>query len=74
LRTVEFKNTLLNALGSDTIGRLGLRPVKFEVKHEIEYPGGPIEHLYFVEEGMASITTTFFDGLRLKLGCSGTNR
>jgi hypothetical protein len=39
------------------------------LQHEIEFPGNPIEHLFFVEEGMASITTTFKDGLRWKWAC-----
>ena len=63
LRTSGFKNTLLRALDGDIIARLGLQPVKFELKHEIEYPGNPIDRLYFLEEGMASMTTTFTDGV-----------
>ena len=62
LHTNDFKNTLLKALDQDIIGRLRLQPVKFELKHEIEKPDDPIEHLYFLEEGMASMTTTFKDG------------
>src|ERR1019366_4021820 len=59
LRTSGFKNTLLKALDGDTIERLRLQPIKFELKHEIESPGDPINHLYFLEDGMASMTTTF---------------
>jgi hypothetical protein len=47
----KFKNTLLNHLDAGVIERLGLKPVVFEVRHEIEFPGRPIEHLFFVEEG-----------------------
>ena len=53
LRTGNFKNTLLKALDGDIIERLRLQPVKFELKHEIENPGDPIDRLYFLEEGMA---------------------
>jgi CRP-like cAMP-binding protein len=67
----KFKNTLLNALGPEVIARLGLRPVKFELKHEIEYPGRTIKYLYFVEEGMASMTTTFQDGSQVEVGTFG---
>jgi CRP-like cAMP-binding protein len=49
----------LRALDRETIARFALVPIKFEVEHEIESPGDAINHLYFVEEGMASITTTF---------------
>jgi hypothetical protein len=60
-RTSGFKNALLKALCTDAIGRLRSQPVKFEVKHEIENTGDPIGHFYFLEEGMASMTTTFKD-------------
>jgi CRP-like cAMP-binding protein len=48
-----------------------LQPVKFELKHEIEYPGDPIDRLCFLEEGMASITTTFKDGSQVEVGMFG---
>jgi CRP-like cAMP-binding protein len=71
LRTSGFKNTLLKALDGDTIQRLRLQPVTFELKHEIETPGDPIDHVYFLEEGMASITTTFKDGSQVEVGMFG---
>jgi CRP-like cAMP-binding protein len=71
LRTRGFKNTLLKALDEDIVARLRLQPVTFKVKHEIENPGDPIEHLYFLEEGMASMTTTFKDGSQVEVGMFG---
>lgn len=71
MRTSGPKNTLLKALDEDIIARLRLQPVKFELKHEIEYPGNPIDHLYFLEEGMASMTTTFKDGSQVEVGMFG---
>jgi CRP-like cAMP-binding protein len=71
LRTSGFKNTLLRALDGDIVERLRLLPVKFELKHEIEYPGDPIDRLCFLEEGMASITTTFEDGSQVEVGMFG---
>ena len=71
LHTNDFKNTLLKALDQDIIGRLRLQPIKFELKHEIEKPDDPIEHLYFLEEGMASMTTTFKDGSQVEVGMFG---
>jgi CRP-like cAMP-binding protein len=68
---VTFKNTLLNALAPDVVARLKLHRVPFELRHEIEFPGSPIEHLYFVEEGMASMTTTFQDGSQVEVGMFG---
>jgi CRP-like cAMP-binding protein len=71
LRTSGFRNTLLRALDGDIVERLRLQPVKFELKHEIEYPGDPIDRLCFLEEGMASITTTFEDGSQVEVGMFG---
>lgn len=67
----EFKNTVLRALDADAIQRLALLPVAFELMHEIEYPGSPIDRLYFVEEGMASMTTTFGNGAQVEVGMFG---
>ena len=69
--TGPYRNALLNALGAKIVSRIHLSPVTFELQHEIEYPGIPIEHLYFVEEGMASMTTTFQDGSQVEVGMFG---
>jgi CRP-like cAMP-binding protein len=71
LQNGTFKNTLLKSLDADIITRLQLRRVEFELQHELEFPGSPIEHLFFVEEGMASITTTFKDGDQVEVGMFG---
>jgi CRP-like cAMP-binding protein len=71
LQTGRFKNSFLNALSAEIIGRLHLQPVTFELFHEFEFPGSPIEHLSFVEEGMASMTTTFLDGSQVEVGMFG---
>jgi CRP-like cAMP-binding protein len=71
LQTSGFTNTLLKALDGEIIARLGLKPVKFELKHEIETPGDSIDHLYFLEEGMASMTTTFKDESQVEVGMFG---
>jgi len=67
----RFTNTLLNAMDPAIVDRLKLRPVVFELGHEIEYPGSAIHHLYFVEEGMASMTTTFRNGAQVEVGMFG---
>ena len=71
MRTSGFKNTVLKALNGEILERLRLQPVKFEVKHEIESPGAPIDCLHFLEEGMASMTTTFKDGSQVEVGMFG---
>ncbi len=71
MRTGGFRNTLLKALDGDIIARLRLKPVNFELKHEIENPGDPIDCLHFLEEGMASMTTSFKDGSQVEVGTFG---
>jgi CRP-like cAMP-binding protein len=50
-----------------------LQLVMFELRHKIEYPGLPIQSLTFVEEGMASMTTTFRDGSQVEVGMFGVD-
>jgi CRP-like cAMP-binding protein len=71
LHTSIFRNSILKTLDAAVVARLNLRPVTFELQHEIEYPGNAIEHLFFVEEGMASMTTTFLDGSQVEVGMFG---
>ena len=71
MAVAKFKNTLLNALDAQVIARLRLTPLTFELKHEFEYPHRPITHLYFVESGMASMTSTFEDGSQVEVGTFG---
>jgi len=71
LRRSGFKNTLLKALDQDIVARLRLQPVTFKVKHKIENPSDSIDHLFFLEEGMASMTTTFKDGSQVEVGMFG---
>ena len=70
-RPDQYKNTLLRHLNAETIERLQLHPVVFKVGYEIEFPGNPIRHLYFVEQGMASMTNTFGDGSQVEVGMFG---
>jgi CRP-like cAMP-binding protein len=66
-----FRNSILKSLDKEIIARLRLSPVAFEMEHELEFPGQPIGHLFFVEEGMASMTTTFQDGSQVEVGMFG---
>ena len=71
MQTRIFSNSILKTLDAGAIARLRLRPVTFEVEHTLEFPGHPIEHLFFVEEGMASMTTTFRNGSQVEVGMFG---
>ena len=66
-----YKNTLLKRFDAELIARLRLKRVEFQVGHEIEHTGKPIGHLYFLEQGMASMTTTFQDGSQVEVGMFG---
>jgi CRP-like cAMP-binding protein len=66
-----YENSLLRAMGPAIISRLHLKPVTFELEHEIEFPGKTITHMYFVEEGMASMTVTHKDGAQVEVGMFG---
>src|ERR1700679_2359784 len=68
---VKYANTLLQSFDSELIDRLHLKSVAFKVGHEIEFPGNPIKHLFFLEEGMASMTTTFRNGREVEVGMFG---
>ncbi len=68
---VKYANTLLQSFDSELIERLHLKSVSFKVEHEIEFPGKPIKHLIFLEEGMASMTTTFKNGREVEVGMFG---
>jgi CRP-like cAMP-binding protein len=67
----RFKNTVLQHLPPDAIQRLDLQPVKLEINREIEFPGRPIDHIFFIEEGIGSMTTTFSDGSEVEVGMFG---
>jgi CRP-like cAMP-binding protein len=66
-----YRNTILKALTYDVIQRLQLRPVSLGNERRIEYPGEPIDRLFFIEVGMASMTTTFLDGWQIEVGMFG---
>lgn len=66
-----FHNVLLRNLPPDVVDRLELTKVKLPTLKEIEFPGNEIKHLVFVEDGMASMTTTFLDGSQVEIGVAG---
>lgn len=71
MNKVAFKNTLLKHLPSESVDRLHLSPVKLRAGHEIEAPGDEIRKLYFLEEGLGSMTTIFQDGFQVEVSLFG---
>lgn len=66
-----FNNTLLNHLSADTIRRLHLRKVDLPLRQDLEVPGQQIKNLYFVEQGIGSMTTIFRDGFEVEVSMFG---
>ena len=67
----RFKNKILQHLPPEVIARMQLRTVQLPVEREIEYPGDRIDHMVFLESGVASMTTTFQDGKQAEVGLFG---
>ena len=67
-----FKNALLKRFAPEIIDRLHLRTVALPVGREIEYPGNHINNLFFIEEGIASMTATFRDGVQVEIALAGS--
>ena len=70
-REAKYKNTLLKTFDSELIARLNLVPLAFKTGQRIEQPGKPIKNLFFLESGMASMTTLFHDGSEVEVGMFG---
>jgi CRP-like cAMP-binding protein len=66
-----FRNKLLQNLSPATIDRLMLKRVELEPGHEMEDSGNPIYHIFFIEEGVSSMTSTFRDGTQVEVGLFG---
>ncbi len=71
-RPPPYLNQILNALTPASIERLQLRAIDLPLHHAIESPGTLIRHIYFLESGVASMTTTFLDGDEAEVAVMGT--
>jgi CRP-like cAMP-binding protein len=74
-RTIHpaFKNNLLAALSQGDLDRLSsdLCPVSLSLRQILYETGGPLEHVYFIEEGVASVLTTMANGATIEVGMIG---
>lgn len=66
-----FNNTILQHLNPDIIQRLQLRRIDLPVLHVLEAPGKKIDHIYFVEKGIGSMTTSFQNGAQVETSMFG---
>lgn len=71
-RTIP-NNRLLATLARDDLDRLSpdLQPVDWPSRHAIYDVGGPIDQVYFVERGLASVVTIMADGATSEVGMIG---
>ncbi|HKR26207.1 MAG TPA: Crp/Fnr family transcriptional regulator [Acidobacteriaceae bacterium] len=67
----RFRNTILDHLDNDAIDRVHLQPIQLPLAHVLQRSGGRIEHIFFVEDGIASMTTVFEDGSQVEAGMYG---
>ena len=66
-----FKNSLLQHLHPQVIANLQLRRVDLPLRHELESPGNSIDHIFFIEEGIGSMTTSFSNGTQVETSMFG---
>jgi CRP-like cAMP-binding protein len=68
-----FKNHILATLPQDDLKLLlpHLQPVELEQKNILYDIGQKFEHVYFLEQGVASVVTTMEDGTRIEAGMVG---
>jgi CRP-like cAMP-binding protein len=68
-----LKNRLLSRLGPEDLAELfeHLEPVNLPKKQVLYEVGAPLEHVYFIEEGLASVLTTMEDGGSSEVGMVG---
>src|SRR5690349_10213072 len=69
----SFKNHLLAALPPEDVQRFfsELHPVSLPFKHVVYYAGAPLEHVYFVEDGLVSMLTSMANGSTIEVGMIG---
>lgn len=66
-----FRNLILKYLDPDAVERLHLRRAPLAQAQPLEKPGVPIREMFFIEEGLGSMTTCFADGAQVESGIFG---
>jgi CRP-like cAMP-binding protein len=73
LSAQQLKNRLLAGLPPEDLAQLiqHLEPVTLPKKQVLYEVGAPLEHIYFIEEGLASVLTMMEDGASSEVGMVG---
>jgi CRP-like cAMP-binding protein len=68
-----IENRLLAGLSPEDLAALiqHLEPVTLPKKHVLYEVGAPLDHVYFLEDGLASVLTTMEDGASSEVGMVG---
>ncbi|HEY4356486.1 MAG TPA: Crp/Fnr family transcriptional regulator [Acidobacteriaceae bacterium] len=66
-----YRNTLLRHLDPAIVKRLKLKHTMLETGRELVAASGPVDHIYFLEEGIASMTNVFKNGNEVEVGTFG---
>src|SRR5215469_8172633 len=68
------KNRLLAAMPQEDLQRFfsDLHPVSLSIRQILYEVGAPLEYVYFIEEGVASVLTSMADGSTIEVGMIGT--
>jgi CRP-like cAMP-binding protein len=68
-----IKNRLLAGLPAHELAQLieHMKPVELPKKQILYEVGAPLDHIYFIEEGLASVLTTMEDGASSEVGMVG---
>ena len=66
-----FKNVILQHLDPPAIARLQLRKIELPMLHDLELPGHTIDQIFFLEQGIGSMTTTFLNGSQVETSMFG---
>ena len=69
-----YKNRILGAVPQEDLDRFfaSLEPVSLALKHVLFQIGAPLECIYFIEEGVASILTSMANGATIEVGMVGS--
>ena len=71
MQNPTFTNTLLKRLPASTVARLNLRRVELPRGRDLAVIGERIQHLYFLEQGIGSMTTCFENGAQVEVSMFG---
>jgi CRP-like cAMP-binding protein len=71
MHDTTYANIVLQHLDRSVIERLHLHPVALPLRHNLQTPGKLIDHIYFVEGGIGSMTTVFENGTQVEVGMFG---